>query len=557
MNSCKNIVPPVSAFSSPFVFVTVGTDHHPFDRLIHWVDDWLASKDVGQVHCLAQVGTSAPPHVAAWKTYLDYEEMEEAMRRAAVVVCHGGPATIMDSRRMATLPIVVPRCHEQGEHVDNHQVAFARWMAEHGQVELAESEEALRRALDCAFEQPDRYRLARSDTNETQEAVERFSALVNGLFADGGPEAQVNVSRPHSWRRSQRVAGRIISRFHSSAVPTAGPGSAGSGGEQPPDDRLKLVFIGGIGRSGSTLLDRMLGQVPGFFSTGEMVHIWQGILGNDLCGCGMRYQSCSFWDEVIKVAFNGWEELDPEALMALQARVDRNRRIPLMLVPRLSKRYDRELQEYLTNLHKLYRGIQEVSGADFVVDSAKHASYAYLLRRIPSIDLHLVHLVRDVRGVAYSWTKQMNKSYHEDASPMARYHPCRIGARWLVYNGLFHLLSVFGVPSLLVHYETLVARPRNQLEDICRFLGRRPEDEDFSFVGDQHIHLGTAHTVDGNPMRFFQGRLELSLDEAWRSSLGTRHRILVTALTWPLLRGYGYEVRCKSKAARDGHRGVT
>lgn len=540
--------------SPPFVFVTVGTDHHPFDRLILWVDSWLASKDAGQVNCLAQVGTSAPPKVAAWKTYLDYEEMEEVMHRAVVVVCHGGPATIMDSRRMATLPIVVPRRHEQGEHVDNHQLAFARWMAEHGQVELAESEEALHRALDSALEQPDRYRLARSDSNETQESVERFSGLVNGLFPE--PPTQVDVSRPHGRRPSRRAASRIIARFQSFAAPTAGPGSVDSDGEQALAP-LELVFIGGIGRSGSTLLDRMLGQIPGFFSTGEMVHIWQGIVGNDLCGCGMRYQSCPFWDEVIKVAFNGWEELDTESLLALQARVDRNRNIPLMLVPRLFKRYDIELQEHLKNLQKLYRAIQEVSGAKFVVDSAKHASYAYLLRRIPSIDLHLVHLVRDVRGVAYSWTKRLNKSHHEDASPMARYHPFRIGVRWSAHNVLFHLLSVFGVPSLLVRYETLIAQPRTQLEEICRFLGIDPEDEELGFLEGQYIHLRSAHTVDGNPMRFFHGRLELSLDEAWRSRLRTRHRILVTALTWPLMRGYGYKVRCKSNVAAEGPRGVT
>ena len=110
------------------VFVTVGTDHHPFDRLVAWADAWVASGRYPDVACLIQSGTSNPPVHTPWHDYVRYDEMCAAMSSAIAVVCHGGPATIMDARRLGRVPIVVPRSADLGEHVDNHQQRFARRM---------------------------------------------------------------------------------------------------------------------------------------------------------------------------------------------------------------------------------------------------------------------------------------------------------------------------------------------------------------------------------------------------------------------------------------------
>ncbi len=79
----------------PLVFVTVGTDHHPFDRLIQWVDTWLEQRGDGEVDCVIQSGTSARPTRTESTDYLDAEAMAGLMDKANVVVCHGGPGTIM------------------------------------------------------------------------------------------------------------------------------------------------------------------------------------------------------------------------------------------------------------------------------------------------------------------------------------------------------------------------------------------------------------------------------------------------------------------------------
>ncbi|HEX2052957.1 MAG TPA: sulfotransferase, partial [Actinomycetota bacterium] len=172
----------------------------------------------------------------------------------------------------------------------------------------------------------------------------------------------------------------------------------------------KVLYIGGFGRSGSTLVERILGQLPGFCSAGEIVFIWQrGLIDGQLCGCGTPVPECDFWTRVGKTAFGGWDQIDAHEMLALQKRVDRNRYIPSMVAPRLRPAAQADFERYTDVLSRLYRGIGEVAGARVVIDASKHASTAFLLRKVPNLDLRVVHLVRDSRGVAYSWTKEVKK----------------------------------------------------------------------------------------------------------------------------------------------------
>jgi UDP-N-acetylglucosamine transferase subunit ALG13 len=133
------------------------------------------------MECLVQSGTSKPPVVAPFADYVRYDEMVSAMERAVAVVCHGGPATIMDARRYGRVPIVLPRCADLGEHVDNHQQRFANKMAELGQIHLVIDKEDLFELLDKAMADPDVFAIAHSG-DEIAAAVRKFEQLVDGLF---------------------------------------------------------------------------------------------------------------------------------------------------------------------------------------------------------------------------------------------------------------------------------------------------------------------------------------------------------------------------------------
>jgi UDP-N-acetylglucosamine transferase subunit ALG13 len=165
----------------PLVFVTVGTDHHPFDRLVGWIDGWLDTEAGSRVSCLVQSGTSRPPALAEHRDYVSYQEMEENLARAVAVVCHGGPASVMMARWAGKRPVVVPREHRFGEHVDDHQVVFSRRLATEGDIAMALDEPAFRAALEEALAGAgavDR----QVEASRVAEAVSRFERLVDGMF---------------------------------------------------------------------------------------------------------------------------------------------------------------------------------------------------------------------------------------------------------------------------------------------------------------------------------------------------------------------------------------
>jgi UDP-N-acetylglucosamine transferase subunit ALG13 len=166
---------------APLLLVTVGTDHHPFDRLVRWVDDWL-ERPTAEVRCLMQIGTSAPPRIATWRRYLPYQELEALMSEAAGVVCHGGTATTLGALHMGLVPIVVPRQGRLGEHVDDHQVAFARRLHAAGDIFLAETEAELHARLAQAAADSAAFR-AHGTRPQTAAAVQAFERQVESLLA--------------------------------------------------------------------------------------------------------------------------------------------------------------------------------------------------------------------------------------------------------------------------------------------------------------------------------------------------------------------------------------
>jgi UDP-N-acetylglucosamine transferase subunit ALG13 len=171
-----------SADGRRLLLVTVGTDHHPFDRLIRWVDAWLGLGRTG-VRCRMQTGTSTPPAgPAAWQPYLEFEALQAAMEEATVVVCHGGPGTILAARSTGAIPVTVPRQPRLSEHVDDHQVIFTRRLADAGGVFLAETEAGLHALLDRALAEPAAFRAPFLD-HGLDGAVQSFERLVGDLIA--------------------------------------------------------------------------------------------------------------------------------------------------------------------------------------------------------------------------------------------------------------------------------------------------------------------------------------------------------------------------------------
>lgn len=161
---------------TPLVLVTVGTDHHPFDRLIGWIDRWAAPSPVRLV---VQYGTAVPPRSAEGTPFLTPDEFAALLASADAVVCSGGPGAIMEARAAGLRPVVVPRRSSLGEHVDDHQRSFADFMAARDLITLADDEPALGAALDAVARDRRAHRIDRADG--AAAGVTRIGELIDGL----------------------------------------------------------------------------------------------------------------------------------------------------------------------------------------------------------------------------------------------------------------------------------------------------------------------------------------------------------------------------------------
>jgi hypothetical protein len=227
--------------------------------------------------------------------------------------------------------------------------------------------------------------------------------------------------------------------------------------------------------------------------------------------------------------------------MLLRRRLDRPWTMPILGGVRLGP-LTPGLLEYVEALSLLFAAIQRVSRASILVDSSKAASYALLLRSIVGPDLRVVHLVRDSRGVVYSWRKRVPRGDGAQRADdhMIQYRVSGAALRYLFYNGAAQSLATAGLPYLRIRYEEMVKDPRACLDRVLRLAGLERHDGDLQFLEPAGVLLAPNHTVDGNAVRFTRGRVPLVLDDDWRTSMRPVERAAVTVLTTPLLIRYGY-----------------
>jgi hypothetical protein len=305
---------------------------------------------------------------------------------------------------------------------------------------------------------------------------------------------------------------------------------------------LKILYIGGCSRSGSTLLERLLGQVHGFQAVGEMWHIWQrSFAENQLCGCNHPFRECDFWNAVVQEAFGGFQNVNFKEIDHLKHSLLDPRYLPLLAFPFLQTQdFKNKLGRFSTILSSLYQAVARISGCRVIVDSSKFPHYAGVLHHLPEVDLHVVHLVRDSRATAYSWQrKRVRPEVHWTTSYMDGHGPLGSSLEWGAINILLQSLQNSRMDYSLIRYEDFVISPRSTLVNILEQIGEDPSKLTF-FNGENKVHLNVNHTVSGNPARFEQGEVKILPDDEWQQQMPSGHKLAVTALTWPLLLNYGY-----------------
>jgi UDP-N-acetylglucosamine transferase subunit ALG13 len=110
------------------IFVTVGTHHQRFERLLNALDSL-------DDELVVQYGPGQqPPAASHAEPFMPFDAMLDRFREADTVITHAGVGSIICASREGHVPLVVPRRHELGEHVDDHQVELTRALAQRGSV---------------------------------------------------------------------------------------------------------------------------------------------------------------------------------------------------------------------------------------------------------------------------------------------------------------------------------------------------------------------------------------------------------------------------------------
>jgi hypothetical protein len=321
----------------------------------------------------------------------------------------------------------------------------------------------------------------------------------------------------------------------------------GLGNEVAMNERKKILYIAGWGRSGSTLVDNILGQVDGFFSVGELSEIWErGSKG--LCSCGVAIAACEVWVRIFTDAFG----LDPSKvdfarLLQLTKRTDRLRHLWWLLIPAARNLLgsQRGLREYMDATQAMYQSVFNVTGASTLVDSSKHPSHGYLLGLLNLGDVYVLHLVRDSRATAYSF-QQRRVDPGLPTGYARQFSVARACSKWSANNFTSEWLwKASDKRYLRLRYEEFAARPKQTIETVLRFVNE--ERAQVPFLSDHAVELRPLHGVAGNPIRYKSGTTDIRPDNRWESKMNTPHRLLVTALTSPGLLHYGYRLKALSK----------
>lgn len=316
------------------------------------------------------------------------------------------------------------------------------------------------------------------------------------------------------------------------------------------DTEPRVIFIVGSGRSGSTLLGRVLGQLPGVAYVGETDLLWGtetdareppwGLPIGRRCGCGLAIANCDLWSKALSLMAHQLGtveegELGP-AILSLSRRVAFSK----LGIP-APRRFGTHTDEvgYTQAMSILYRAIATAAGAEVIIDSSKRRFVANLAVELGTRSpVSMVQIVRRPGATVHSW----NAHRYFDAAgvaQMAHLGVINASLRWNISNIRAELIARRLGPKRALHvrYEDLGDRPEYLYAAVAGRLGLPGA---FIPIRDSVASLEPCHTVGGHPTRFEAGDRSIEAHDEFRSELGRFREAISEAITFPVARRYGY-----------------
>lgn len=305
-------------------------------------------------------------------------------------------------------------------------------------------------------------------------------------------------------------------------------------------NEVSVIYVVGAGRSGSTVLDTVLGNHAQIVSVGELSNgprAWSNV--DQSCACGAIADDCDFWNHVRQE----WEALTPDLpkgddWIELQNSFERIR--SLRDTMRQGREQSERFKQYATGILALYKAILKVSGKAIVLDSSKNPARAIALSYVAGLNLRVLHLVRDGRGVAWSFKKSFskdpNKGIEKDMSGKPLMRTIRY---WLAVNIISEFAtSMEGVlASAFVNYEQFVLTPAMMFKKLGDSFDMNFDELVHALDTESDFHVG--HTIAGNRLRM-EGKIKLNPDFVWKEKLSGTEKMIFWLCAGLLAKRYGY-----------------
>lgn len=251
----------------------------------------------------------------------------------------------------------------------------------------------------------------------------------------------------------------------------------------------RVIYIMGMGRSGTTILDVLLGNCEGVVSGGELTYAIRDVMIRNVeCSCGAHARECRTWSRVAQEC--RWTDDSATTLDACMRYVDWHTRFLLQTLGLTSKDI---LREYQNINQQLFAAIATISGKQIVVDSSKYPGRALALTRVLPNEVQVICVTREPVGLIAAF----NKPHVDEQKPK---RPLSVAAYYI------YLLIAFRAAMwrlrgsvLLVKYEDLVSQPAMQVTRIAEWAGLDPRVACERLQSNAALEVG--HIVTGNRLR--------------------------------------------------------
>jgi hypothetical protein len=270
-------------------------------------------------------------------------------------------------------------------------------------------------------------------------------------------------------------------------------------------EKVKIIYIAGAGHSGSTLLNLLIGSGSNTISVGELKRL--KIVSQEkkekgkrranasfICDCGVKLKECKLWGKVLK-------EIDEDKLIPYSTTMKEKKELLMRILFNIKK----EIPKYKEN-EKLYAAIiknaKKIKNKDveIVIDSSKDLKHLAYLNELENVDLKVIHLIRDGRGVINSYKKlgkNCIKSYWY----------------WLETNFFIKrfLKKYMEKRYMILSYEKFVENPEKYLDRINKSFGTEVDIENYI----KETNAGQHHNFAGNWMRRKEIK-KIKYDQSWK-----------------------------------------